>query len=435
MTPQQQAAIAAGVTDSICIDAVAGSGKTTTLVGLSKAAGGTPLFLAFNVSVKKELESRVTGKCLTLNGLGHRLWGRAVGRLTLDAKKLTRLAGAAGAPYDLQYEVARTVESAMASCASPTSHDLFASIISDNDYSSECLPYISPTFSAAILEAKRGTIDFNDQLYMPVMFPCPKDPHDLVIVDEAQDLSPIQHKLIRKVYRSHLVAAGDPYQAIYGFRGAMEDSMSRLTEDYALHTMPLTVSFRCPRAVIAEAQRYVPHIEAREGAPEGIVDHALRLGPLDDGAAVICRTNAPLIQLAFRLLRDAIPFTYTGNDISERVTKLLRKWRTHSIEEANELMLAWRDDKLSEGRDWAEDIYLSYLAAVETTGAKTTSELYTKLRELAASEGSITLSTIHKAKGREWDHVHLLEGTPRDKNLAYVAITRAKAHLTYVGGL
>src|SRR5690606_18120963 len=96
---------------------------------------------------------------------------------------------------------------------------------------------------------------------------------DNVLVDEAQDLNVAQRILIRRMLKEggRLIAVGDPRQAIYGFRGADSDSFRLIGEEFNATDLPLTVTFRCPKAVVAQAQRYVSHIQAHETAPEGEV--------------------------------------------------------------------------------------------------------------------------------------------------------------------
>jgi superfamily I DNA/RNA helicase len=72
-----------------------------------------------------------------------------------------------------------------------------------------------------IEQAFRGIIDFDDQIYMPTLFGGSWPQFPLVMIDEAQDLSPINHAMLSKLVKHRLIAVGDPYQSIYGFRGRM----------------------------------------------------------------------------------------------------------------------------------------------------------------------------------------------------------------------
>jgi superfamily I DNA/RNA helicase len=100
-------------------------------------------------------------------------------------------------------------------------------------------------------------------LYMPVMYGIAFNHYNYIFVDEAQDTNDIQLEILSRLCapRCRIVAVGDPHQAIYGFRGANADSMTRITERFSCKTFPLSVSYRCPKAVVKEAQRYLQPIE------------------------------------------------------------------------------------------------------------------------------------------------------------------------------
>jgi DNA helicase-2/ATP-dependent DNA helicase PcrA len=99
-----------------------------------------------------------------------------------------------------------------------------------------------------------------------------------------------------------LVAVGDRNQAIYGFTGADSDALDLIAKAVNATLFPLTVSHRCPKLVIIEAQRYVSHIEASPSAPLGEVTAVqmkdiIKTAKVND--VIISRFNAPNIQIAW----------------------------------------------------------------------------------------------------------------------------------------
>lgn len=78
-----------------------------------------------------------------------------------------------------------------------------------------------------------------------------------IFLDEAQDTNGLQRALLRKMLRAdgRAVLVGDPNQSIYGFRGADADALTRLCEDFHADTLPLSISWRCSRAVVEEARK------------------------------------------------------------------------------------------------------------------------------------------------------------------------------------
>src|ERR1019366_3050324 len=108
----------------------------------------------------------------------------------------------------------------------------------------------------------------------------------LVKVDEVQDLNPVNHALLDKLVKQRLIAVGDPWQSIYGFRGAMQSGMATLAAKFATTPTNLSISFRCPRAVVEAARWRVPHFKwIKEG---GHVETLQQLSSHDisEGAAI-----------------------------------------------------------------------------------------------------------------------------------------------------
>src|SRR5579859_7996572 len=126
----------------------------------------------------------------------------------------------------------------------------------------------------------KKTIDFTDMVYWPVvdtkiwLFP-----QDYILVDEAQDLSKAHHELIKKAIKKdkagkvigRMIFVGDDMQAIYAFAGADSYSFLNLAKLPNTLVFPLTISFRCPKAVIKLANTIVPDIRATDNAIEGQV--------------------------------------------------------------------------------------------------------------------------------------------------------------------
>lgn len=284
-------------------------------------------------------------------------------------------------------------------------------------------------------------------------------------------------------------------QAIYGFAGADARSMPRMAEELAgtpngCDLLPLTVTRRCGKAIVREAQRYVPEFEAHETNPEGLISRApfnkddpgCYTGKVNDGDMVLCRVNAPLVSQCFRFLKEGRKANIQGRDIGEGLVSTVKKLHATSVDD----LVAKVDDWLHKetAKENAKRIPSeSRLMVLQdradcllcfTENAKTVEEVIKKITAIFTDgrecprckkqgkedqkecweckvplrpAGGIRLSSIHKAKGLEADRVFLLQ--PRggecphpmaktswqmeqEYNLLYVAITRAKHELTYV---
>lgn len=138
-------------------------------------------------------------------------------------------------------------------------------------------------------------IDFDDMLWMTFVRSTPLQRYPFIFTDESQDLNAVQLSLLaRMTYTnsSRVVAVGDPHQAIYGFRGALNNSINRMVDKFDMEEMPLSYSFRCAKRIIKVAQQFNPKIQALPNAPEGIVDDLYLDWSIDSfqpGDAILCR--------------------------------------------------------------------------------------------------------------------------------------------------
>ena len=309
-------------------------------------------------------------------------------------------------------------------------------------------------------------IDFDDMILLPLIRRMRvRFGKDVIFLDEAQDLSPARQALARMFLKPHtgrMVMVGDDRQAIYGFSGADAEALPNMVRYFNATTYPLSVTWRCPKAVVAEAQRYVPDIEAAPGAPEGEVLHLAKLpddlNPATD--AVLCRNTAPLITLAYALIRQGTPAKVEGRQIGEGLIALATRWKVKTINALRtrlaEHLQRERLKALAKGDPQrAADIEDKVLTLLEVCAACNDRNLHDVADVVSAIDalfgdgvkGAVTLATYHRSKGREWPRVFLFEHDARcpskaarqpwqrqqEDNLAYVAITRAQQTLAYVG--
>lgn len=101
------------------------------------------------------------------------------------------------------------------------------------------------------------TVDFDDMLWLALLLRCPFPPVGVLLLDEAQDTNVVQRHLLQRIAAGRLIAVGDPHQSIYGFRGADANAMNALRDDFNMKELTLSVSYRCSKAVVNEAQKYL----------------------------------------------------------------------------------------------------------------------------------------------------------------------------------
>jgi ATP-dependent DNA helicase UvrD/PcrA len=309
-------------------------------------------------------------------------------------------------------------------------------------------------------------IDFDDMVYLPVLHRMRVWQFDNVFLDEAQDTNAARRAMVRVMLKKggRLAAVGDRNQAIYGFTGADADSLDLIKRDFNCIELPLTITFRCPKTVVEFARQWVSHITAAETAPEGSVsqiamEQFLIRNDLTGGAAVLSRVNKPLVSLAFQLIRKRIPCRVEGRDIGQGIKKLLQRWKVKSLDqlevkleaylarETTKLLAAKKESKLAEVEDRVETARV-IIDQCRQEQKYTIADAVAYVDSLFGDrvDNMLVLSSIHKAKGREWQRVFWLDraGTCPSKwarqawqhqqeiNLMYVAATRSKDQLIEV---
>ncbi len=285
-------------------------------------------------------------------------------------------------------------------------------------------------------QAYDGTIDYNDQVYMPALFGGTYPRFPVVLVDEYQDLSPVNHALLERLVKGRLVGVGDPYQNIYGFRGAKAGGMKTATAQYKCHELPLSISFRCPSEIVRNVHWRVPHFRwLTEG---GSIERParFRIDDLPEEATIICRNNAPLFRCAMQLLGAGRSISISGSDIGPRLIGIMRKLGPDNLSRVGVLSAIeeWLEAKLEKESKTAEDTAACMKVFAEH-GANL-SQAIAYAEHLFKQQGRLYLTTGHKAKGLEWSTVFhldpwLVRRNPgeHDKNLDYVISTRSRDRL------
>jgi DNA helicase-2/ATP-dependent DNA helicase PcrA len=450
------------------VRAVAGSGKTTTGVEMVKRMRGAHIFLAFNKAIATELTQRgVNGR--TFHSLCYSIVTKARNIREVVTDKTFKIMDAKLKGLDVEMYgsfIARLVGLAKNSgvgCLVPDLDNVWMDLCDHHDLEPDSeLADIGRGIELARevfdLGHSSSYLDFDDLLYYAVKDGLVLPKFDNVLVDEGQDTNAIQRAIIRKLMKdtSRLFVIGDEGQAIYGFRGADSDSMDLLKKEFNCVDMPLTVTYRCPQAVVKHAQQWVSHIEAAPGAPDGEVvdcgtDWKVEMFAAND--MIVCRTTAPVIAMAYKLLKARIPARVMGREIGAGLKNLIKKMNTRSIEQLEVKLEAWAEREQEKARAKKQD------GKVEAIGDKleavkclieglpedrrTISELFAVIDNLFGDKSNaVVLCTIHKSKGLEADRVFWLNSSmcpapwarqewqvQQEKNLCYVATTRAKKSL------
>lgn len=448
----------------LAIRARAGSGKTTTGVhGLSRTPRNwSTLALAFNADIAKVLSSRVPSWCAarTFHSAGFAAVRAAFGnklrvdkdRTLIDAQKLL--------PKALpSYRRALVhIVSAAKNTLTESDTDALDRLALRYEIAGTPEPWAEQRLTwcqdaAQLLRSARAVtnaIDFDDMCWLPIVLDLPMRTWDFVLADEAQDLNACQHALVKRLVgaRGRLCAVGDDRQAIYGFRGVDTNSFDAIANHFDTEVLPLPICYRCDAAIVNRARRVVPDLEARPGAPTGIVRESSVRTMLADarpGDFILSRTRAPLLIHCAELITRGIPAAIVGSDIAANLIGLVQRSRAQDLVD----LLVWLDAHQMRAADRLRDDPNAYDEIADScdclrTMARLVSSvdgLVERLRYLfrdGTNGMAVKLSTTHKAKGLETDRVWMLEDTflrrpgIEEENLWYVATTRAKHELISV---
>lgn len=332
-----------------------------------------------------------------------------------------------------------------------------------------------------VLELQRNdhdlkTVTFDDMCWLPKVWNLPIEPYELVFVDEAQDLNNVQRWIAVHSAQRHVVI-GDVNQAIYAFRGASGAPMDELSSDIdyrarhemrglgAVTNLPLTCTRRCPLSHVELAQKLVPHIRALDDAPYGSVEVVDETGAgrlAYPGDLVLSRTNAPLIDCAWSILKRNVPAKVLGTDIGDGVVRLIDSCvEMPTVARLLQEAQAITDRKINEMRRANPERNRNRIAAAEdrfeclvalSQGCSTPDDVRNKVARLFTDNkdsGAVMLGTIHRTKGMEAGRVWLLGAgdtiphpmargavqLQQERNLLYIALTRSKYGLNGNGEL
>lgn len=471
--------VASGSGDAV-VDAVPGSGKTTTCVETSKRLESrNALFCAFNKHIADELKTKLQGmRAQTIHSLGLSALS-TIGRPQVEGRKYNQLIRQYLTDHGVtDYETAQKASARIKALLSvvqltltePDDQDGLDALaarfdLDRKDWDFTCKA-ITPILYQGIDQA-RQVIDYNDMVWLPYVMGLAPRAADWVFVDEAQDLNKAQLELVLKARANggRMLFVGDKRQAIYGFTGADTQSIANITNRTQAQVLPLSICYRCPTSHIELANEVYPGIEARPGAPKGTVediDEDDIVQHINDGDLIVCRTNAPLVAVCFSLIRAGIPARIRGTDIGKNLISIL-----HQLEEMQGFQMSrlevYLQKYLAEQRELREgmdqddlemamanfrDRVNTILAIYQATRPHTIADLGREIAMLFSDQrAKVWLSSVHKAKGLEAHHVvvlhpHLMPHPKATKpwereqemNLKYVALTRAKRALTFAHG-
>lgn len=446
------------------IDAYAGTGKTTTLRLLAGSKPGRALYLAFNRSIAAEAQQRFPAhvKCATTHSVAFRGVRRSLGypewkltesltpNLILEAFRLPKTITFHSGVVLEQRSYAAILRDGL-KCFLQSSDAAPAAIhvprygvlerLSSEQFDSfgrqvaEHLRYLW----ASMLDRSRGLPLGHDGYLKLWALSDPQAGADYIMVDEAQDLNPVLLDVLNRS-ECQIVYVGDPYQQIYEWRGAV----NAMEQVHTRHRCLLSQSFRFGPEIAAAATIVLRTLGAREplrGSPS-VNSQIGRVRP----DAILARSNAGVMTNVLRCLAQNLRCAVVGGTKElERVLADVQRVKQGQPAQSPELVgfQSWKDVMSFSNQAEGEGLR----ALVNLVQEHDETRMLRALSGCEASEATaqVICSTAHRAKGREWNYVHLdsdfetgfvraarlgssqaAKVSASEARLLYVALTRAK---------
>ncbi len=470
--------------NNVAVSAAPGSGKTTTLVECAKVLpyGKKAIFVAFNRHIVQELKNRLPQSITasTMHSLGAKAIGAHYeGGWFLEEKKQVKYLMPLfdhekdnKKKWGAIYQLDRVMQLARATMTKPDKEGIDKLI---ENYALDCEEEYIPILIRAMKRMEEDNnddsksrigIDYQDMIAMPALNKDIAVPQfDYVMVDECNDMSALDIMFLRRLVkpmRGRMISVGDKNQSIYGFRGSSPDSFEQFANYQNTISLPLSISYRCAKKIVEEANKIYPVIEAWEDSPEGIV----RIGTVDEiaeGDSCLCRNTRPLFDVFFQLIEANKKAYIVGKELEKGLLALLPDHDTET--KCNTLIinldgpLKAKYEALRSKGIAKPEVHPKYILLQEKTEImRLLFSRFTYVFEVEdfiqnvfedEERDGVKLMTIHKSKGLESNRVFIIEKykgadlipsqyaitkdqLTQERNLQFVSITRAKKELVYL---
>lgn len=442
------------------INAFAGAGKTSTLALLSQNSKGCGIYAAFNRACVRDSAGRFASnvQCCTLHALAFRsvrkqfrtdkltgklnpnivlshvkLSGFDHGSLKLTDKQLASLSLATLRQFAYsraqsvreirvpQFGIVSLVSKETAAALTATVHETVESI-----WRKMC----DPTSSMPL--GHDGYLKYWALQH-------PRLGVDFILLDEAQDTNDVVLDILER-QNSQIVYVGDRHQQIYEWRGAV----NAIEKAHASRECYLTQSFRFGESIAGLANAALRHL-GESTKLRGNDNVQSRIAPLEHPNAIIARTNGAVLAAVMTSLQNGdIPYVEGGTDELKRLIRGVYELKDNGFSTVPEFFgfESWDEVVQYSETEYGKEL-ATFVQMVQTYGCGT---LWHVLKNVADDPklAAYTVSTTHKAKGREWDAVRLeddflsaeedenghLKPPPKEEvRILYVALTRAKQFL------
>lgn len=447
--------------DDLAMVAGAGTGKTSTLMMMGQATRRRGLYMAFNKAASDDARGRFGSnvECRTSHSLAFAAVGRSYqGRLNgarIPAARTAKLLGITreldvdGVAISLRHQARLTMNLVRRFCYSTDPEPMAKHMERVNGLDPAATDYVAATMLRYAqrawddLRAPAGRLRFEHDHYMKMWaLTNPLLQGEFIMLDEAQDTNPVLEEIFLS-QGAQRVCVGDPAQQIYGWRAARD-----VITGFRARHVRLTRSFRFGPAIAEVANQWLKYAGS-DMTLTGAGPAGSRVAPLPMADAVLCRGNVDVMKEVLGFLDADVPVAITGGGGALRkIAEAARQLKAGKPTSHPELFLFpdWGAvQEYAENDSSAQDLK-SLVSLIDSYGEDTIIQAVDRLS--SEEQARVTVSTAHKAKGREWDNVRIGPGfgppsvdedgmqpplAPEEARLIYVAVTRARRTLDISG--
>ncbi len=477
MTPldQDQQAIVNDFRGAVCVIAGPGTGKTTTMVDLIQDLLDNGVMqseiraVTFSREMAETLEKRlrVKGIASTFHSLGYDICSETE-RKPVEPEKRNRLMFKLTRKWGVDYKAL----------------DMFISnarrgVIDPNDAETHAYSLTRAYAEYERVRAAEGWMDF-DSILRDAVDLLETNPQlrarwqpTFLIVDEAQDTDDLQWRMMQLMTEKHgnIIVAGDPNQAIYGFRGAKPDNITNFKQWFPSGRYAyLGRNYRSTQNIVKFIRENAPPdtpkelldkmvaVREEQGRLIGLkmywqeddeAESALKLAQADPLQSIIlARTNRMVGVLERLCNKHGIKYHLLGktgfwkqNEVRKAIERL-RIYPKLPVDAACNLVLPQLeakyavDDRTERDNDALENLQTLRVIGKDFKYAKDFTSYANKMMHRRNDPRGVTISTVHQAKGSEYKNVYVIgakaNGMPHkngdpceEKRIYFVAISRA----------
>jgi len=459
LTDEQQASVELAISgDSLKIEAGAGSGKTSNLTAISEHMGKRKgLYLAFNQDIVKEATRRFHERtsCRTTHSVAyaavghlfqHRLNLRLTSQMVIDALHLRDWDGISkwAQANVIRLWVSQFTQSDEPEIGKKTIPWKAINLLTKQGDRQQAYvaaqPIVKHLWPAAVrlwdlLRDVKGTLPISPDVYLKIWaLSEPVLACDFILFDEAQDTAGVMMKLIND-QPCQVIWVGDRRQQIYAWRGAV-NAMDAIDTP---HTTALTCSFRYGQPIAEMANLVLANF--LKDSSFKIVGSPLvesKLQEIRDPKAILCRSNRGAmneLMMALKLKKRV----HMSSDVSPLIVE---------SESCQHLMRGTRprSPEFQSFKDWNDlvdysqtEVGAELAPLVKLLSMWSPDELLNALRavqHVTQAQSDVSISTVHKAKGREFPTVKLADDfafPATDAGKSKIPFSEEEARIFYVG--